>query len=193
MPSYVFFATLQVQHQRAAGVSWNNCRIRNCGPWQPSFQARWHRAMQIQRLGNTYLGAFQRWKTWAVSHGFTPLPANSSQAALYLQHLGDTTKSKASVEEAFNALAWVHSSSSLPSPTLCPFLRTTLEGLQRILARPVTKKTPVSVELLARIVEDASRSGSLSDLRLATACLLSFAGFLRFNELIHIKPCDIKV
>ena len=140
-----------------------------------------------------YLGAFQRWKTWAVSHGFTPLPANSSQAALYLQHLGDTTKSKASVEEAFNALAWIHSSSGLPSPILCPFLRTTLEGLQRILARPVTKKTPVYVELLARIVEDASRSGSLSDLRLATACLLSFAGFLRFNELIHIRPCDIKV
>ena len=128
-----------------------------------------------------------------MSHSFTPLPAKSSQLALYLQQLGDTTKSKASVEEAFNALAWVHSASGLPSPTLCPFVRTTLEGLQRILARPVTKKTLVSVELLARIVEDASRSGSLSDLRLATACLLSFAGFLHFNELVHLRSCDIRV
>ena len=33
----------------------------------------------------------------------------------------------------------------------------------------------------------------LPELHLATACLLSFIGSLRFNELVHIKPCDIRV
>ena len=104
------------------------------------------------KMVKKYLGAFRRWKTWAMGHGFTPLPEKSSQMALYLQHLGDTTQAKASVEEAFNALAWVRLASGLSSPTLSPFMRATLEGLQRILARPVTEKTPVSIELLARIV-----------------------------------------
>ena len=35
--------------------------------------------------------------------------------------------------------------------------------------------------------------GSLSDLRLATACLLDFAGFLHFDELINLWSCDFKL
>ena len=85
------------------------------------------------------------------------------------------------------------STSGLPSSSSHPFVRATSEDLQRMLAKPVTKKKPVSVELLGRIVEEATRSNSLLDIRLATACLLSFAGFLPINELTNIRPIDIKV
>ena len=44
--------------------------------------------------------------------------------------------------------------------------------------------------MLEVMVTDTNYSGSLSDLRLVTACLLSFAGFLRFDELINLRPCD---
>ena len=40
---------------------------------------------------------------------------------------------------------------------------------------------------------DASTSGSLSDLRVATACLLAFAGFLHFDKLINLWPYDFKL
>ena len=33
----------------------------------------------------------------------------------------------------------------------------------------------------------------MSDLRLATACLLGFAGFLQFDELINLRPCDFTI
>ena len=33
----------------------------------------------------------------------------------------------------------------------------------------------------------------MMDLRLATACVLGFAGFLRFNELVNLKPCNRKI
>ena len=49
------------------------------------------------------------------------------------------------------------------------------------------------MKMLAAIVQDAERSGTLSDLRLTTACLLGFAGFLRFDELIHLRACDFTV
>ena len=28
---------------------------------------------------------------------------------------------------------------------------------------------------------------------MVTACPLAFAGFLRFDELVHLRPCDIKI
>ena len=69
-------------------------------------------------------------------------------------------------------------------------MKATLEGLQRELAKPIVKKEPVSVEMLEAMVKDAESSGTLSDLRLVTACLLSFAGFLRSSELVELRPCD---
>ena len=140
-----------------------------------------------------YLAAFKRWKAWASQHEIPVIPAKDCHVVLYLQHIGDTVGSKAAVEEACNALAWVHSAAGLAPPMASPIVRATLEGLQRMLAKPVVKKVPVTVEILERMVEDSEQSGTLSDLRLITACLLSFAGFLRFSELIHIRPCDISV
>ena len=80
-----------------------------------------------------------------------------------------------------------------PSPTDSTFVKTTVQGLQRKLAKPVVKKLPVTAAMLEAIVDDAERSGSLADLRLATACVIGYAAFLRFNELVHIKAVDIKV
>lgn len=148
------------------------------------------------RADNTvikYLRAFRRWKTWAASYKLQPLPAKPHQFVLYLQHLAEESKSRAAVEEACNAVSWIHSSAGLISPMSDPFARATLEGLQRTLAKPVVKKEPISIEMLGAIVQDAEKSGSLSDLRLATACLLSFSGFLRFSELINLRPCDFTI
>ena len=140
-----------------------------------------------------YLGAYRRWRTWATAHNLKPIPANPHEVALYLQHLAELSKSKAAVEEACNALSWIHSSAGLVSPMVDPFVKATLEGLQRLLTKPVVKKEPITVQTLEAIVQDADRSGALADLRLATACLLAFSGFLRFSELINLRPCDFEV
>ena len=119
------------------------------------------------------------------------MPAKEVHVALYLQHLGDTSQSKAAVEAACNALAWVHSTAGLPSPTILPFVKATLEGMQRILAKPTVKKDPVTSTMLEDMVKDANESNSLTDLRLTTASLLAYAGFLRFKKLVNISPCNI--
>lgn len=138
-----------------------------------------------------YLGTFKRWKAWATQHGMKAMPAKEVHVALYLQHLGDSSQSKAAVEGACNALAWIHSTAGLPSPTLSPFVKATLEGMQRILAKPTVKKEPVTAAMLEDMVKDANKSRTLADLRLTTASLLAYAGFLHFNELVNIRPCDI--
>ena len=97
------------------------------------------------------------------------------------------------MEKACNAIAWAHSTAGLPKPTISPFVKATLEGMQRLLARPVVKKAPITPAILEDIVEDTKKNHSLADLRLTTACLLSYAGFLWFNELVNIRPCDITI
>ena len=137
-----------------------------------------------------YLGPFRRWKTWATSHSLASIPAKPHEVALYLQHVAEETRSKSAAEEACHALAWVHSTAGLSSPSSHPFVKATLEGLQRSLAKPVMKKEPITLEMLEAKVDDANESGSLSNQHLATACLLSFAGFLRFDKLINLRSCD---
>ena len=140
-----------------------------------------------------YLGAFRRWKVWAAERRVTVIPVKDYHWALYLQFLADSSQSRSAVEEACNAIAWVHSTAGLLSPTTSPFVRATLDGLQRLLAKPAVKKAPVTPAMLDRMVKDAEKSHSLTDLRLVTACLLAYAGFLQFNELVSIRPCDITI
>ena len=57
----------------------------------------------------------------------------------------------------------------------------------------MVKKEPITVKILEAIVQDAEGSGTLTDLCLATAYLLGFSRFLRFSELINLRPCDFKI
>ena len=90
-------------------------------------------------------------------------------------------------------MAWIHTTAGLPTITVHPFVKATLEGLQRMLAKPVVKKEPMTVEMLEAIVRDAEKSGRLRDLRLTTACLLGFSGFLCFDELINLRSCNVVI
>ena len=104
-----------------------------------------------------------------------PILAKDFEAALYLQQLADFSKSKAAVEEACNALAWAHCTSGLAQPTSSPFVSATRDWVKRPLAKPEVKKSPVTIEMLEAMVWDVHQSGTLSDLTMATACLLAFA------------------
>ena len=150
--------------------------------------------IQNKALSTTkkYLGGFKRWRSWASSHQITAFPVNEVHLALYLQYLGESKGTKSPVEEAVNSVSWAHSMAGLPSPTATPLIQATLGGLKRSLARPIRKKSPFTVEMLQAIARDARRVNSLASIRLATACLLSFAGFLRSDELVNIRPCDLK-
>ena len=51
----------------------------------------------------------------------------------------------------------------------------------------------MTTEILADMVQDTNKQPSLSNLRLTSFSLLAFAGFLRFDEAIHIRACDVEI
>ena len=139
-----------------------------------------------------YMCAFQRWQAWAEPRqGITVYPVEEAHFALYLQHVGDTTKSKAMVEEAVNAISWVHTLSGLPPIAESVFVGAVKAGLQRMLAKPTRKKEPITPDMLRLLVNSMPSKPSLMEVRLVASSLLAYAAFLRFDELAKICCCDV--
>lgn len=139
-----------------------------------------------------YLYAIRRWRLWAQSQPeITEFPIKDLHMALYLQHLASIQGSLSAVEEAYNALSWLHRVACQDPFTNSPILQSTLDGLRRQLAAPRRKKEPVTIEMLQKLAGDIGRFPSLAQSRLLTICLLSFAGFLRYDEITKLRCCDV--
>ena len=139
-----------------------------------------------------YLGAFQRWKTWAEARqGVPSFPVHELHLVLYMQHLSESTESKAAVEEAVHALSWLHGLAGLRPFSGSPLVKATLEGLRRILAKPKVRKEPVTADMLKAMVEAAGPAPSLTEVRLLAVCLVAYAGFMRCDELLKLRGSDV--
>ena len=139
-----------------------------------------------------YLGAYKRWKIWAdARQGVPSFPVQELHLVLYMQHLSESTESKAAVEEAVHALSWLHGVAGLQPLGGSPLVKATLEGLRRILAKPKVRKEPVTADMLKAMVEAAGPAPSLTEVRLLAVCLVAFAGFMRCDELVKLKCEDI--
>lgn len=139
-----------------------------------------------------YLYAINRWRIWARSKDeISEFPIVDCQFALYLQHVS-SRGSKAAVEEAVNAISWLQQLAGQSCVSQSSIVKATLAGLKRQLANPKSRKEPVTVEMLERMAEAAGSRPTLSDSRLIAMSCLAFAAFLRFDELVNLRCCDIK-
>ena len=77
--------------------------------------------------------------------------------ALYLQHIAETSSSRAATEEAVYVLAWAHDLTGIASSTIRILVQKTLQGLRRLLAKPVQKKELIIIEMLKAIVDDITK------------------------------------
>ena len=123
-----------------------------------------------------YKYAFLRWANWARDAGCDACRAPAVHFALYLVHLGESTGSKAAVNLAVNAVAWVHELLGVES-VMEPLVKVTFKGLQRKLAKAVVKKKPVSLRMLKDMVQSMGQE-PLSEVRLLTIATHAFTGFL---------------
>ena len=141
-----------------------------------------------------YIGTFLRWKLWAEARQEVPsFPAQEAHIVLYLQHLSQTVQSKSAIEEAVNALSWLHQVSGLPPvSSSLPSVQAALAGHRRLLAQPKVRKEPVTAEMLKSMVDAAGPEPSLSEVRLLAVCLLAFAEFLRCEELLKLECADVE-
>lgn len=141
-----------------------------------------------------YSGSFRRWKTWALQKGLDAFPASPFHIALYLAYLTQKSNTAAPIEQAVHSISWAHSIAVVDDPTVHPLVGHMVAGAKRILARPVCKKEPITPEILRQLVESFGGTGALlSDIRTLAICLLSFAGFFRYDEVANLRESDVTI
>ena len=140
-----------------------------------------------------YTAGFKKWKEWAANFSeVVTLPADPSFVSLYLVNVLQNSNTHSPIYNAFYSISWAHQLAGLPDPTIHHLPRRVKEASIRLLGHGNNKKEPVSPFNLSEIVTKyANEKSSASDLRVATMCILAYAGFMRFDELSNIMASDI--
>ena len=122
------------------------------------------------------------------------LPAEAKYISLYLISLMQRDVSFSVINQSWYAIKYYHEICDYPQP-LDRVSENILEAIKRILSRPSRKKLPITVEHLQCIFKafGGHNMNKLEHLRTMTIAILSFAGFLRFSECIHIRRSDIVI
>ena len=137
-----------------------------------------------------YSLGWDRWRTWARSKvSVAVFPAHPLHMSLYLTHLCREAEGKgtsaAVLESTMYSNRWAHQLAGLDAcPPDHPFVRSTLEGARRRLARPVQPKDPLRWETVREIAQRYSASNSLADIRFLAILLIGYAGCFRIREIL---------
>jgi integrase len=146
-----------------------------------------------ENTNRKYYSSFSRWKQFADSHRWCPLPAQSIQVALYLTHLLDKDASAAVVQSAMYAIKWAHDLIGMKDPTAHAFVKNLVESAKRCVQTPGNKKDPITAEILIELCDIYKNSQDLLVVRDLAMILLGFSGFLRFDEFISLRCSDVSV
>ena len=141
----------------------------------------------------SYFYAFKRWEQFISLHGHCAIPAQAVQVALYLTSLLSNGSSFHPVCNAVYGIKWAHEINGLPDTTTNTFVSSVLEVSKRIAVKPNEKKEPISPDTLIELCNMFKDSVDLLIVRDLAMILLSFSGFLRYDEVSSLRFNDVKV
>ena len=142
-----------------------------------------------------YRNVFLRWTKWAQYNGLGSrevLPAKPLPFALYLASIIQTASSPSPVLTAYSSVKFYHDLYGCLSPMESSLVVNVLEAAKRKLAKSLSKKEPVTIDLLQSIYSHLFVDSNIYNQRIICAMLIDFAGFLRSSELLQIRLCDVK-
>ena len=136
-------------------------------------------ASKASRTSATYLGAFNRWKSFATNVlGILELPVVPIDCALYLHNQLESTKSVSAINCAYYAFKWVHSLAGVDSPTSHPAVITVKEGAVPLSSHPAAnRKEPLEVSHLKLLAKGSNMEDLLQLLTDLVMFVLAFSGF----------------
>ena len=120
------------------------------------------------------------------------MPASPIHVALFLTEMIDKNASYSVISATAYSIKWVHSLHNQIDPTNNSYVTNLLEAAKRLCSKPVNKKEPVTSESLIELCKKYVDCTDLLVLRDLAMILLSFSGFLRFDELINLRCNDVK-
>uniref|UniRef100_A0A7M5X3W6 Tyr recombinase domain-containing protein n=1 Tax=Clytia hemisphaerica TaxID=252671 RepID=A0A7M5X3W6_9CNID len=144
---------------------------------------------------NKYSCYFKKWERWcATFEEVQPFPAKDFHFVLYIISLIQLGESFHVIESVFYAVKHFHNVASKPDPTSSTLAEYILEAAKRICHRKSSKKEPITSDHIRKIFQLINGDqANLLDLRNFTIIILSYAGFLRYDEVSNLIFGDILV
>ena len=146
---------------------------------------------------NKYEGGWKLWQQWASSKPeVQEIPADPWYVAIYLNHILHTNGTKGALHSAAYGIRWAHHVAGYSSPLEDPFAAMALKGCERLCAKPIRKKDPLTVNFVKELVEHYGPLTHLKDtriMRFLVMVLVGFAGFLRIDEMLKIQRKHVKI
>jgi integrase len=151
------------------------------------------------RSGNTKRSYDSDWKSWLAfcgTHGFSPLPADPAQVALYLAQLTSFGGSKGgklrplTAARHVAAIAAAHRAGELAFDSGEPSLRKTLTGIKRAFGAKQGGAPALRHDDILAVCKGIGRD--LRGTRNRAIILLGFAGALRRSELVGLNVSDLE-
>ncbi|XP_060572473.1 integrase/recombinase xerD homolog [Ruditapes philippinarum] len=140
-----------------------------------------------------YTYQVKAFRDFCTQKGFLCNPAHSIHVAMYLSNLIDIGKSDSVITAAFYGIKWYHNINDFADPTEDVIVKSMLECAKRTNSRPRTKKDIISSDHLKELCNMFSDSSDVIVLRDLTMIFLSYAGFLRFDEVSNLRRNDISI
>lgn len=142
--------------------------------------------------GNTkrvYLGAWQRFQTWAAALGLEALPANPETIGAYLTHLDKLGRKPATLSLTLTAINQAHVLTGLKSP-IDARVRKILAGSKRAQGTAQRQAQPITVAHLRQLIKTCP--GDFPGVRNRAILLVGWCAALRRSELAALNVEDIE-
>ena len=143
----------------------------------------------------SYTQAYARFERWTSEFKeLNAFPTTDYAVGLYIMTLVQQGKSVSSIRQFLASVAWLHKLGSFEDPTKTTVVSAISESAYKQSARPVAHKKPVTKQVLQDIHDTLFNKNDkhiLSDIRDFVYILLSFSGFLRFNEASNVRRNDL--
>jgi hypothetical protein len=135
------------------------------------------------------MGPWQKFKSWCLEKNVPYLPARPLTVALYLTKILRSATSPSPVLSCSGAIFLHHHLSGLPSPTSHPMVAMSPEISRRTKVAGQNQKKPLLASHIRRLFGfwRFSPDATLFDLMRFVAICVSYAGFLRFSDLMAVR------
>ena len=141
----------------------------------------------------TYNQGLRAWTQWATDlPEVNTLPIRKIHLAAFFASVVQQQGKWGKIEQAFYGVNWLHKVLGIPNPCDSAIVRYVKDGAKRILKKRTVKKCPIRPRHLKRLVLRFGCSNNLLHLRVVAVALISYAGFLRYDEVSQIRRSDIQ-
>ena len=134
-----------------------------------------------------YAQGLRTWNVWCSTHGEeAALPVDEFYLQLFIVSAIQSSSRFGKVDTTLCSLGWLHETLNMENPCKSKTIKALQETAKRRLSKPVRKKEPIAPHHLTSLAKSLTASTLLA-LRTYTVMLLSYAGFLRYDEVSRLR------